>query len=80
MGDLIAKMLAAKLFSKINLLSGFHQLHMSDANTRKTVFDTPSGLYEFVSASFGLTSVPAAFQRFMQFVLADHIEAGCCVL
>jgi hypothetical protein len=50
------------------------------ADTRKTAFATPSGLYEFVSAPFGLTSVPGAFQRFMQFVLADHIEAGYCVV
>ena len=49
---------------------------MSDVDMRNTEFATPSGLYEFVSAPFGLISVPGAFQRFMQFVLADHIEAG----
>ncbi len=47
---------------------------------RKTVFATLSGLYEFVSAPFGLTSVPGSFQCFMQFVLSDHIEAGYCVV
>ena len=36
--------------------------------------------YEFVSAPFGLTSVLGAFQCFMQFVLADHIAAGYCVV
>ena len=79
-GDLIAKTRGAKLFSKIDLLSGFHQLRMSEDVVRKTAFATPSGLYEFVSAPFGLTSVPGAFQRFMQFVLAEHIEAGYCVV
>lgn len=79
-GDLIAKTRGAKLFSKIDLLSGFHQLRMSDDAVSKTAFATPSGLYEFVSAPFGLTSVPGAFQRFMQFVLAEHIEAGYCVV
>ena len=79
-GDLIAKTRGAKLFSKIDLLSGFHQLRMSEADAHKTAFATPSGLYEFVSAPFGLTSVPGAFQRFMQFVLADHIAAGYCVV
>ena len=77
---MIAKTRGAKLFSKIDLLSGFHQLRMSDESVHKTAFATPSGLYEFVSAPFGLTSVPGAFQRFMQFVLAEHIEAGHCVV
>ena len=54
------------MFSKIDLLSGFHQLRMSEDAVRKTAFATPSGLYEFVSAPFGLTSVPGAFQRFMR--------------
>ncbi len=49
-GDLIAKTRGAQLFSKIDLLSGFHQLRMSDDAVRKTAFATPSGLYEFVSA------------------------------
>jgi hypothetical protein len=79
-GDLIAKTRGAKLFSKIDLLSGFHQLRMSDTDTHKTAFAMPSGLYEFVSAPFGLTSVPVAFQRFMQYVLAEHITAGYCVV
>jgi hypothetical protein len=79
-GDLIAKTRGAKLFSKIDLLSGFHQLRMSEDAVRKTAFATSSGLYEFVSAPFGLTSVQGAFQRFMQFVLAEHIEAGYCVV
>ena len=79
-GDLIAKTRGAKLFSKIDLQSGFHQLRMSEQDAHKTAFATPSGLYEFVSAPFGLTSVPGAFQRFMQFVLADHIAAGYCVV
>ena len=41
-GDLIAKTRGAKLFSKIDLLSGFHQLRMREADAHKTAFATPS--------------------------------------
>jgi len=41
-GDLIAKTRGVKLFSKIDLLSGFHQLRMSKDAVRKTAFATPS--------------------------------------
>ena len=72
-GDLISKTRGVKLFSKIDLLSRFHQLRKSDALAHKTAIAMPSGLDEFVCAPFGLTSVPGAFQRFMQFVLAHQI-------
>jgi hypothetical protein len=75
-GDLIAKTRDAKRFSKIDLLSGFHQLRMSDADAHKSVCYALCPLRVFVSAPFGLTSVPGALQRFMEFVLADHIAAG----
>ena len=78
--DLIARTRGAQLFSKIDLHSGFHQLRMKPTDVHKTAFATPSGLYEWVSAPFGLTSVPGAFQRFMNFVLADHIAAGYCLV
>jgi hypothetical protein len=48
---------------------------MNDADAHKMAFATLSVLYEFVT-----TSVPGAFQCFMQFGLAEHIAAGYCVV
>jgi hypothetical protein len=78
--DLIAKTRGAQWFSKIDLHSGFHQLRIREQDVHKTAFSTPSGLFEFVTAPFGLTNVPGCFQRFMQHVLAEHIEKGYCVV
>ena len=78
--DLIARTRGAQWFSKVDLHSGFHQLRLREEDVHKTAFATPSGLFEFVTAPFGLTNVPGAFQRFMQHVLAEHIEAGYCVV
>ena len=79
-GDLISRTRGAKLFSKIDLHSGFHQLRMREEDIHKTAFVTPSGHYEWVCAPFGLSATPSAFQRFMSFVLRDHIKAGYCVV
>ena len=78
--DLIARTRGARMFSKIDLHSGFHQLRISPQDVHKTAFATPFGLYEWVSAPFGLTGVPGAFQRFMQFVLHKQIEEGICLV
>ena len=78
--DLIARTQGARLLSKIDLHSGFHQLRIREEDCHKTAFLTPMGQYEYVTAPFGLSSTPSAFQRLMTFVLADHIRAGyCCV-
>ena len=78
-GDLIARTRGSHFFSKVDLQSGFHQLRVREEDIHKTAFVTPSGHYEWVTAPFGLTATPSAFQRLMSFVLAEHISAGYCV-
>ena len=64
------------MFSKVDLQSGFHQLNIRPADRHKTAFVVPDGQYEWVSAPFGLSSTPSAFQRLMNHVLQEHITAG----
>ena len=68
------------MFSKIDLLAGFHQLRVREEDIHKTAFVTPRGHYEWTSAPFGLSATPSAFQRLMTMVLQPHIRAGyACV-
>ena len=46
---------------------------MHEANIEKTVFITPSGLYEFLVMPFGLNNTPETFQRLMNWVLRDYL-------
>ena len=78
--DLIARTRGARLLSKIDLHSGFHQLRIREDDIHKTAFVTPMGQYEFVTAPFGLSSTPSAFQRLMTFVLEEHIRGGYCAV
>jgi hypothetical protein len=78
--DLIQRTWGAKLFSKIDLMSGFHQLHIREEHAHKTAFVTEDGHYEWVVCPFGLSSTPSCFQRLMSTVLEEHIRAGYVVV
>jgi hypothetical protein len=53
--DLFDRMRDARVFSKIDLRSGYHQMKIRPSDIPKTDFSTRYGLYEFRDMSFGLT-------------------------
>jgi hypothetical protein len=59
--DLFNRMRGARVFSKIELRLGYHQMKIRPLDIPKTILSTRYGLYEFTVMSFGLTNAPAYF-------------------
>ena len=66
-----AVLCGAKIFTTLDLRSGYYHIYLDEESKGKTAFLTPFGKYEFNSIIFGLAQAPAYFQQLISMVLQD---------
>jgi hypothetical protein len=71
--DLFDQLNGAKVFSKVDLRSGYHQLKVRESDIPKTAFTTRYRLFEYTVMSFSLTNAPAYFMNIMNKVFSTSL-------
>jgi hypothetical protein len=71
---LFDQLASARVFCKVDLCSGHHQIKIHPKDVPKTAFSTRYGLYEYLVMSFGLTNAPAHFMYLMNSVFMPEMD------
>jgi hypothetical protein len=71
---LFDQLVSAKVFSKVDLHSGYHQIMIRPEDVPKMAFSTRYSLYEYLIMLFGLTNAPSHFMYLMNLVFMPELE------
>ena len=66
-----ANLCGVKIFTTLDLQSGYYHITLDNESKAKTAFVTLFGKYEFNAIPFGLAQAPAYFQQLISIVLQD---------
>ena len=69
--DILYSLGKSKFRTSLDLKAGFWQVPIREEDKEKTAFGTDTGIFEWNSMPFGLSSSPSVFQNLINAVLGD---------
>ena len=72
--DLFDQLIRARVYSKIDLRTGYHQLRVGDTDIPKAAFRTHYGHFEFTVMPIGLMNALPAFMDLMHRVFQPYLD------
>ena len=78
--DLFDQLRGVRVYTKIDLRTGYHHMRVRETYSPKTAFSTRYGQFEFTVMPFGLTNAPAAFMDLMHRIFQPYLDQFVVVL
>lgn len=72
--DLMDQLVRDRVFSKIDLSSGYHHFRVKDDDIPKTDFRTRYGHYEYSVMPFGVSNAPGVFMEYMNCIFHAYLD------